>query len=161
MSSIYYLYINRKYQCELCGKLFGKKAILIDHIRTHTKEKPFHCPYSGCEKSFAEKGNMKIHYKRHLIKEENKKITNIHQIAVNSLTNSNTSTIGGSNETYSSVGGTPCFNLDLDYYFKVTENENQTDPKTIEKDEIDNSLLNINMINLDLDCVQFFEGVGS
>ena len=57
----------------MCGKQFGKKAILTDHIRTHTKEKPFKCPYEGCTKSFAEKGNMKIHYKRHLIKKEENK----------------------------------------------------------------------------------------
>lgn len=130
-------------------------------MRTHTKEKPFHCPYSGCEKSFAEKGNMKIHYKRHLVKEENKKIINIQQVTANSFTNSNTSTIGGSNETYSSVGGAPCFNLDLDYFFKVTENESKVEQKPNENEEIDNSLLNVNMINLDFEDVHFFEGVGS
>ena len=42
----------------------------MDHIRIHTKEKPFKCPFNGCEKKFAEKGNMKIHYMRHLKKNQ-------------------------------------------------------------------------------------------
>lgn len=60
---------NRKYECEDCRKKFGKKAILNDHFRTHTKEKPFSCFYDNCNKTFAEKGNMKMHYQRHLKKE--------------------------------------------------------------------------------------------
>lgn len=39
--------------------------MLKDHIRIHTKEKPFKCPIPSCDKLFAQKGNMNIHYKKH------------------------------------------------------------------------------------------------
>ena len=70
MLSKFTIYINRKHLCDVCGKSFGKKAILTEHIRTHTKEKPFICPYEGCGKAFSEKGNMTIHYKRHFKKQQ-------------------------------------------------------------------------------------------
>ena len=139
----------------MCGKQFGKKAILTDHIRTHTKEKPFKCPYEGCTKSFAEKGNMKIHYKRQLIKkEENKSL-----LLLNTLNNSNPgSTLAGSNETDSTIGGGNCLNLDIDYYLKDS-NINNVQMEEELKEESMNSLFN--MINLDFQDDKFFEGVPS
>ena len=44
---------------------FKAKYKLINHIRVHTGEKPFLCPYKGCTKVFARSENLKIHRRIH------------------------------------------------------------------------------------------------
>lgn len=56
----------RKFKCYHCEKRFGRISTLKAHIRTHTGEKNYQCKIAGCLKKFAEKGNMEIHYRRHL-----------------------------------------------------------------------------------------------
>ncbi len=47
------------------GKPFKAKYKLVNHIRVHTGEKPFACPFSGCGKVFARSENLKIHKRTH------------------------------------------------------------------------------------------------
>ncbi|XP_009890325.1 PREDICTED: zinc finger protein ZIC 5-like, partial [Charadrius vociferus] len=48
-------------ECPREGKPFKAKYKLINHIRVHTGEKPFPCPFPGCGKVFARSENLKIH----------------------------------------------------------------------------------------------------
>ncbi|XP_050303206.1 zinc finger protein OZF-like [Anthonomus grandis grandis] len=54
---------NEKEVCSECGKEVLAYRIQ-DHMRTHTKEKPFNC--SICEAKFADRSNLRRHVKLHL-----------------------------------------------------------------------------------------------
>ncbi|XP_023247087.1 zinc finger protein ZIC 3-like [Copidosoma floridanum] len=51
--------------CTRKGRAFKAKYKLVNHIRVHTGEKPFPCPYTGCGKVFARSENLKIHKRTH------------------------------------------------------------------------------------------------
>lgn len=44
---------------------FKAKYKLVNHIRVHTGEKPFKCPFQTCGKTFARSENLKIHKRTH------------------------------------------------------------------------------------------------
>jgi uncharacterized Zn-finger protein len=46
---------------------FSKSNALKVHSKIHTGIKPYNCPYPSCGKAFTEKGNMKTHFKIHVI----------------------------------------------------------------------------------------------
>ena len=58
----------KRFTCNFCNKKFGRISTLKAHNRTHTGEKNYKCKIEGCDKVFAEKGNMEVHFKRHLMK---------------------------------------------------------------------------------------------
>ncbi|EZA60198.1 Pair-rule protein odd-paired [Ooceraea biroi] len=51
--------------CPRNGRAFKAKYKLVNHIRVHTGEKPFACPYTSCGKVFARSENLKIHKRTH------------------------------------------------------------------------------------------------
>ena len=51
--------------CSRNGLPFKAKYKLVNHIRVHTGEKPFECPFRGCGKFFARSENLKIHKRTH------------------------------------------------------------------------------------------------
>ena len=51
--------------CPRESKPFKAKYKLVNHLRVHTGEKPFPCPFPGCGKIFARSENLKIHKRIH------------------------------------------------------------------------------------------------
>jgi len=50
-----------KNQCAVCGKHFSRSWLLKGHMRTHTGERPYRCPHTGCDRAFADKSNLRSH----------------------------------------------------------------------------------------------------
>ncbi|MCJ1231826.1 hypothetical protein MMC12_008505 [Toensbergia leucococca] len=50
-----------RYICQTCNKAFSRPSSLRIHSHSHTGEKPFRCPHTGCGKAFSVRSNMKRH----------------------------------------------------------------------------------------------------
>ena len=55
----------KPFQCKICGGKFTRSSTLKIHSYTHMNIKPFKCPYKDCDRGFTEKGNMQIHMRTH------------------------------------------------------------------------------------------------
>ncbi|KAK2708628.1 zinc finger protein 184-like [Artemia franciscana] len=54
---------TKKHECIICKKMFSHNSRLIEHIRTHTGEKPYVCEV--CEWSFTNRQNLARHMEIH------------------------------------------------------------------------------------------------
>ncbi|XP_078022064.1 uncharacterized protein LOC117250243 [Epinephelus lanceolatus] len=56
-------YNKKQFSCSDCGKTFGRKTHLWEHVRSHTGEKPFSC--TVCKKCFPWRRHLQRHMRVH------------------------------------------------------------------------------------------------
>jgi hypothetical protein len=54
-----------KYSCPYCSKGFSRPSSLRIHTYSHTGERPFECPETGCSRKFSVQSNMRRHLRVH------------------------------------------------------------------------------------------------
>ncbi|XP_039675684.1 gastrula zinc finger protein XlCGF57.1-like [Perca fluviatilis] len=54
---------KKTFSCSECGRRFGRKQHLKDHMKTHKRDRPFSC--SVCKKSYMQSGSLQIHMRVH------------------------------------------------------------------------------------------------
>lgn len=52
-------------QCLLCSYTTGVTSRMMEHIKSHTGEKPFVCPHPSCAKTFTRKFSLHAHLRLH------------------------------------------------------------------------------------------------
>lgn len=64
MGSSAFLDFSKTKICYLCSKAFKDNWYLQRHMRTHTGERPYQCKF--CERTFTQKGHLRVHMLKHL-----------------------------------------------------------------------------------------------
>lgn len=55
----------RNFKCVICAEAFKSKKAYQMHYMRHSGEKPFSCPYAGCERKFRSQSNQSEHMRTH------------------------------------------------------------------------------------------------
>ena len=57
---------NPLIKCDICNKLFSTNGNLKNHIMAiHENNRPFHCSFNGCSKSYSNKSRLIVHERTH------------------------------------------------------------------------------------------------
>ena len=59
----------RAFICEVCKKTFASKQNLREHGFIHTGEKPFTCPFPGCDRRYRQASQLAFHKRGHYKRE--------------------------------------------------------------------------------------------
>ena len=60
-----YTHHNSQFECNTCKCTFAFKSQLDQHMYSHTTTRQYHCPETGCDKSFSHEHDLKKHVKSH------------------------------------------------------------------------------------------------
>ncbi|KAL3685267.1 hypothetical protein R1sor_003289 [Riccia sorocarpa] len=56
---------EKKYTCQECDYAASKPALLIQHLRSHSDQKPFSCPVDGCLCKYKRQDHLLRHMRKH------------------------------------------------------------------------------------------------
>ncbi|OMJ91490.1 hypothetical protein SteCoe_5982 [Stentor coeruleus] len=54
---------EKKFKCNFCQRGLASRQNLKEHIYTHTGEKPYRCPVTGCNATFRQGTHLSVHRK--------------------------------------------------------------------------------------------------
>ena len=67
----------KKHQCSECMRWFASKQNLVEHIYTHTGDRPFECTI--CDQAFRQASQLSLHKRKHDLQNEYENLDTIPQ----------------------------------------------------------------------------------